>query len=199
MCRLRRLRGKACFQVTLGLSPQLALHAQAAQRQQQSRFSRALSQPSFGPLEPLERVLVGAFSIKQGERAVPVPLKRFLDDPVGFTTIPELDEGARGRGRYRGTKALGARRIFPMPSEAFPIRVLARQYRDAGVDAHAIEGFRRHRIPFLQQARHSEDLVPICQALLRAQRQQQCRDMPGPTRVQFAQNGSRFEEAPFLQ
>src|SRR5438445_9317742 len=29
-----------------------------------------------GPLEPLERVLVGAFSIEQGERAVPVALER---------------------------------------------------------------------------------------------------------------------------
>src|SRR2546422_7662569 len=37
-----------------------------------------------------------------------------------------------------------------MSSEAFPI-CLARQYRNVGVDAHAIEGFRRHRIPFLQQ------------------------------------------------
>src|SRR5467141_570848 len=121
VCRLRRLRGKACFQVTLGLSPQLALHAQAAQRQQQSRFSRALSQPSFGPLEPLERVLVGAFSIEQSERAVPVPLERFLDDPVGLATIPELDEGARGRSRYLGPQALGARRVLPMSSAAFPI------------------------------------------------------------------------------
>src|SRR5258708_37840721 len=119
--RLGRLRGKARFQVTLGLSPQLALHAQAAQRQQQSRFSPALSQPSFGPLEPLERVLVGAFSIEQGERAVPVPLECFLADPVGLATISELDEGARGRGRYLGTDALRARPVFPAPCKPFPL------------------------------------------------------------------------------
>jgi len=118
---------------------------------------------------------------------------------VGLATIPELDEGARGGGRDLGTQALGARGVFPMPGEAFPIGGLAREYRDARVDAHAIEGFRRHRIPLLQQVRHAEDIVPICHALLRAQRQQQGRDMPGPARVQFAQNGSCFEEAPFLQ
>src|SRR5438445_13759533 len=85
-----------------------------------------------GPLEPLERVLVGAFSIEQGERAVPVALERFLDDPVGLATIPQLDEGARGGGRDLGTQALGARRVFPVPSEAFPIGGPARKYCDAG-------------------------------------------------------------------
>ena len=118
---------------------------------------------------------------------------------MSLATIPHLDESARGGGRDLGTQALGARRVFPVPSEAFTIYGLARQYRDAGVDSHAIEGFRRHRIPFLQQIRQAEDFVPICHALLRAQRQQQCRDMPRPARVQFAQHGSRFEEAPFLQ
>jgi hypothetical protein len=86
-----------------------------------------------------------------------------------------------------------------MPSEAFPIGVLARQYRDTGVHAHAIEGVRRHRIAFFQQVRHAEDFLPICHALLRAQRQQQCCYMPRPSRVQFSQHGSRFDEAPFVQ
>src|SRR6267154_4939011 len=147
--RLSRLRGKARFEVTLGLSPQFALHAQAAQRKQQFRFSRALAQPSFGPLEALERVLVGAFSIEQGECAVPVAIERFLDDLVGLATISQLDEGARRGGGDLGTQALGARRVFPMPSEAFPIGGLARKYRDARVDAHAVESFRRHRFAFL--------------------------------------------------
>ena len=126
-------------------------------------------------------------------------LERFLDDAVSLATIPHLDESARRGGRDLGMQALGARRVFPVPSEAFTIDRLARQYRDAGVDSHAIEGFRRHRIPFLQQVRQAEDLVPIGQALLHAQRQQQCRNMPSPAGVQFAQDGSRFEEAPFFQ
>ena len=118
---------------------------------------------------------------------------------MSLATIPHLDESARGGGRDLGTQALGARRVFPVPSEAFTIYGLARQYRDAGVDSHAIEGFRRHRILFLQQVRQAEDLVPICHALIHAQRKQQCRDIPRPAGVQFAQDGSRFEEAPFFQ
>src|SRR5207249_11876726 len=112
-------------------------------------YTTLFRSPSFGPLEALERVFVDAFPIEQGERAVPVALERFLDDAVSLATIPHLDESARRGGRDLGMQALGARRVFPVPSEAFTIYGLARQYRDAGVDSHAIARFRRPRILFL--------------------------------------------------
>src|SRR6266545_8285360 len=102
MRSLARLRREARLEVTLRLSPQLALHAQASERQQQLCFARTLAQPFFRALEPLERVLVNAFAVKEGERPVPIALERFLDDPVRPATIPEPNEGARSRGRNLG-------------------------------------------------------------------------------------------------
>jgi len=52
------------LEVTLRLAPELALQTQAPQRQQQIRIPRVLAQPLLRALEPLERVLIYAVSVK---------------------------------------------------------------------------------------------------------------------------------------
>src|SRR5580765_9122392 len=106
MCRLGRTRGQARLQVTLRLSPELALHAQPAERQQQLGFPGAVLQPFLRPLEAIERILARAFTVEKRERAVPGAIQGVLDDTVRPRAVPEPHERTGGCRRYPGSESL---------------------------------------------------------------------------------------------
>src|SRR5262249_17850108 len=119
---LRRPGRETRFQVALRLPPELALHAQPAERQQELGLAGPLFQPLLSTLEALERVPVEAFAVEQRERAVPVALEGVLDDAVRLAAVAELHESPRRGRRHLRPDTVGARGAFPLSEQTVPVR-----------------------------------------------------------------------------
>src|SRR5262249_12665458 len=84
--------GQASLEVAARLPPELLLHAQLAQGEQQRGISGMLLEPSLRALEMTSCVARHALDVQRQQRRIPVRIQALLDNRMGFAALAQCNE-----------------------------------------------------------------------------------------------------------